>query len=177
LISVIVDHNMPHRLSVSCRMGVSLATTETTSTTAQTVSARRTGVQGSIGVRRSFRKTELTFLAEHSPSSGGALSGTSTNSWAGLTLSGDPSVRWRWDVAARYARRDPTAPLQPTLTNAGAAFSVEWRPLAKLGVRILGEYSDQLGGGTGGLSSSYFTAGAALIWYPRGLASGVTEAG
>jgi hypothetical protein len=126
------------------------------------------GVQGGFSMKRAYRSGSLTFNADVTPSSGGSLSGTSTDTSAGLILVASSGRSFTWSAAARYAYRDPTDPALPSLSSAGGGVSFEWRPMTRLGLRIGADYLVQSGSDDPALDTSFTTGSAGLVWYPRG---------
>lgn len=127
------------------------------------------GLQGRISLGYSFGRQALAFAASHAPSSGGNLPGTSTNTTAGISLSGTPGPRWRWRLNSTYTRRDSTIVLASTLVTISNGVSIERLPRRKLGFRLSGEYVDQSGSASGRLNGAFGNTRVGLVWYPRGL--------
>lgn len=125
------------------------------------------GLQGHVDLERSLREQSLSFEADHGPTAGGAFAGTSTDSTAAVRWRGWRGERFRWESAARYARREPTDATQPTVYSSGLGGSVEWIPGPKFGVTLGGDYVRQTGTGTPLLDGSFTTVRLGVTWYPR----------
>ncbi len=133
----------------------------------------RNGLRAGVALTRQFRPCGISLSAEHGPSSGGALQGTSVDTLTGLSVSGTWSPTWRWSVSARYAYRDPTLPDLPSVHSLGEGFVAEWVPRGKVGVRISGDHMSQDAHGgpaqeISALEISVSTARIGMVWYPRG---------
>ena len=104
-----------------------------------------------------------------SPRGGGALQGTSTDSYLRLYLaSGTARSPWSWDAGVRYTRRESTIETFPTLETAGLGGFVEYGIGSLLSIRLSGGWSEQLNAQTDETNASFGNAGLGLVVYPRG---------
>jgi len=125
------------------------------------------GMQGQLRVVKTMRKTNLSFIALREPSSGGTLTGTSTDTAAQLIIEGDPRPRWHWSVSGRYSKRDPATADFSDITIKVAAAGLEWRPNRHLDFRMALDSIDQSASGVAP-DLSVFTARVGVVWYPKG---------
>ncbi len=126
---------------------------------------------------REYRWWLLRFEAYRGPSSGGTLSGTSTDSVVGLSLARKGAIKWRWALHGRVAWSDPTDPTDPSLRTATLASSFELRPLGRLGLRWSAHVADQSSPREPSLDGSFTVAGFGLVVYPAGTAPGLGPGG
>jgi hypothetical protein len=126
------------------------------------------GFEAGLGLRRDFRHAFITLGADRAPSSGGALRGTSTDTTASLVTGGEIERHSRWEVSARYARRDPSLAADPVLTTIGGAGTLEWFVSRRLGIRFGAARTTQSGNEVAALDGSFTTVRAGLTWYPLG---------
>lgn len=128
----------------------------------------RNGMRAMARLRRSYRRVVFGMFAGYAPTSGGDLAGTSTDSTLGLSLAGAGSVAWDWNIGARYTRREPTDPDQPTRYAAGAYASVERRFGRSAALRLTASQVQQDNGVDGVEDPSVFRALFGVVWYPVG---------
>jgi hypothetical protein len=104
-----------------------------------------------------------------SPSGGGALPGTSTNSYVRLYLaSGTRRSRWSWDVGTRYTRRESTLDTVPTVETTGIEGFVQYGIGSLISFRVGGGWSGQLNADSQATNASFRTAQAGVVIYPKG---------
>jgi hypothetical protein len=135
---------------------------------------RDEGVQGRLQFSRSFKRSELSFIGGRAASSGGSLRGTAVNTFVGVSLGTLSGTKWQYGGALRFARREPSNPLNSDVSSASASLYMEvlFRETLNnsVGIRINGSYVDQLedelqdGRNTG----SFYTLWLGLRWYPLG---------
>ena len=108
-----------------------------------------------------------------SPSGGGALEGTSTNSYVRVYLASGAYVsRWSWDVGVRYTRRDSTLDTAPTVSSAGLEGSVQYGLGNLVSARLGAGWYEQLDSQTETTNASFRTVNVGVVLYPRGRARG-----
>lgn len=164
------DRTLARDTTLAVRLGPFLRVDDFQSGTVS-ATASDYGLAATMEFTKMIRRSSLHVDAGYKPSSGGSLTGTSTDATIGFGFSGDTSPDWPWSLAARWARRDPTDPLDATLTATSVGGSVEWRPRGKkFGLIAYASWVDQAGGGLGEPAGQFLTAGTALIWYPLGAA-------
>jgi hypothetical protein len=129
--------------------------------------ATRTGVQATLGLDRSYRTVDLRLEAQHQPSAGGSLPGTSTDSAIGLDLHGTALDPWIWSFSTRLARRDPNFVDEEVVTSVAAGGSIERSFARALGLRLSANYIDQQSDDPD-LKAGYLIAAVGLVWYPLG---------
>jgi hypothetical protein len=169
MLSFTFDRTISRRASLTIQLGAFNRNATSSSTeAAPAVSESSNGLAGGFTLRETFRNGSLSLVAGHSPSAGGALRGTSTDSAVSLLAAGGVERRWRWEASAHWALRESTAPDAPSLTSAGGGASLEWLPLAEFGLRLGGDYVKQSGNDQAGLNGSFTTVRFGLTWYPRG---------
>jgi hypothetical protein len=166
LLNATMDYRAGRDVTVRVRAGAFRR--EPSGEAAEQDTGRESGLQGGVEVERRARTLSLRFDAGYGPSSGGGLRGTSTDAIAGLSIGGGRERRFRWDAAARYARREPDLEGEATLSTVAGSASFEWLFGQKLGVRIGGEYVRQSGASLAAQNGSSATCTAGLTWYPRG---------
>ena len=103
------------------------------------------------------------------PTGGGALEGTSTNSFAWVyLLSGTTKSPWSWRLGTRYTRRDSTIESQPTYQAVGLNGGIE-RTIAKLlSIRFGAGVSQQISSASGAENAAFGTLNLGLVVYPLG---------
>jgi hypothetical protein len=108
-----------------------------------------------------------------SPSGGGALEGTSTNSYGRVYVgSGAYSSRWDWDVGIRYTRRDSFLESVSTFESAGLEGSLQYGLGPLFSARVGAGWGRQLDADAGVTNASFSSASAGVVLYPRGRARG-----
>ena len=108
-----------------------------------------------------------------SPSGGGALEGTSTNSYARVYIgSGAYSSRLDWDVGIRYTRRDATLDTVSTFESAGLEGSLQYGLGPLFSARVGAGWGRQLDADAGITNASFSSVSAGVVLYPRGRARG-----
>jgi hypothetical protein len=162
------DRIVSRRVTFTMRLGAFGRNATSTTETAPTDGGSSDGFQGGFMVRGTFRNGNVSLVADHGPSSGGALEGTSTDTAVGLLAAGGVERRWRWEASARWARRESNAPVTSDLTSAGGGGSLEWLPTDSVGLRVGGDYVKQSGSEQESLNGSFTTVRFGLTWYPRG---------
>jgi len=123
---------------------------------------------GSVRMSKNYRSSSLSLVAQVQPSSGGSLSGTSTDSGIAVAWIAHPSTAWTAGTTVRYALRSPRIESLGDTESLGGSVSVEWRPIDKLGVRLTADYTDQSSSENPALDRTQTRAALGLVWYPRG---------
>lgn len=119
---------------------------------------------------REYRWWLLRLEAYRGPSSGGTLTGTSTDSVVGLSLGRRGATAWRWSLHGRAAWSDPTDPTDPRLRTVTVATAFELRPLRRLGLRWSAHVADQSSRREPSLDGSFAAAGFGVVFAPIGAA-------
>jgi hypothetical protein len=113
------------------------------------------------------------FRSRVTPSAGGALIGTALLGSVSVTMSnlvpdigpGDPDVRWRWDLYARYSRRVPFDDTLETTDTVAFGGDLERRLTRRLGLRFAASWVQQSGDTTAS-DAGFWKASAWLTYYP-----------
>ncbi len=132
------------------------------------VGADRSGLSAQISFEQMLRAVRLAVYAGHAPSSGGSLSGTSTDTNIGISLASIRARNWTWFTSASYSRRDSSIPGAATLDTLGLGAEIARRLTAKLALSLSASYFEQSGDDPA-LDAEVNRVGLGLIWYPRGV--------
>jgi len=165
------DYDVAEQLQVKLVAGVYHRKQDKSGDTPDAQGGTQTGMNLRFNLERQYRAMILAFNVSHSPSAGGSLGGTSTNTTVQLNLS-SPSVNvWDWETAIRYAHRDPTAATSATVQNVSLGGRVE-REVSRyfgidLGLLAVNQESDNEFEDT-----TYWTAALGLVWHPAGRRKG-----
>jgi hypothetical protein len=106
------------------------------------------------------------------PSMGGGLSGTSTNWYAGVTVTESnyrATTKWRWSIAARYSYRIPTDRDLADTATFSMGGSVERQFVRQLAARVAYRWVEQQQQDDSfAATGSFNVIVAGLVWYPLG---------
>lgn len=171
LLSFTTRRQLSEKTTVSGRVGVFRRDLEPSETVVVSADEAETAIQAAAGLEHATRQGRVTIEGSRGPSSGGALTGTSTDTVVGARWNGARAGRLRWGAGARWAMRDPTIAGDPTLRSAGAGGDVEWLPRPQIGLRLRADWVRQSGGDAIARNGSFLTASIGLRWYPRGATS------
>ena len=114
-------------------------------------------------------KVVLSFDVGVTPTAGGALEGTSTNSRAALYLTkGGRITWWKWGLGTLYTRRDSSFGEGPSYQTWGfdgwlEAYAGEW-----VAFRLGATWSDQTSSSSEVRPAAFTTVYGGLVWYPKG---------
>jgi len=161
-----LEHQAGPKLSVGGELGGYRRTSTAPGDSAGDLT--RNGMRGALRLRREYRRVVFGLFAGYAPTSGGDLAGTSTDSSLGLGLAGTGSAAWDWNLGARYTRRRPTDPDQPTRTATGVSGAVERRFGRSAALRLTASHVRQDNGIEGIENPSVFRALFGVVWYPVG---------
>lgn len=125
------------------------------------------GVTYAASVAKLFPRSRLGVSANHGPSAGGAIVGTSTNTTAALTWAGSPNPRWDWALNSVYTLREPTNPDVPEIETLGGGGRVEWRPGRRAALRLAASYTERTTDDPT-MDASVFVGTLSVVWLPRG---------
>lgn len=143
---------------------------DTAEVPASTLQDRR-GFQAALEFAWALPTVQISVQAARAPTGGGSTAGTSTDTSLLFGLSGEPDPRLRWQFGARYARRRPTQPSDPTFNAYGAGGSLDILLVRNLGLRLTADWAEQSGledGGNTSVEPSFVTARVGIVWYPAG---------
>jgi hypothetical protein len=123
----------------------------------------QSGVSGELSLSRNYEALRLELNAFHRPSSGGALTGTATQTRISLELSSAESrVRWHWSAAPYFGRRTSSSEGRDEIDATGIRADVERRFAWSYGIRLGTHWFDQSD------EESVFNVNASFLWYPFG---------
>jgi len=165
-----LKHAATRKTAVNVRLGA-FDRSQDPNPTAPTVDLDGTGFSGRVSVIHGFKSYTLAFDAGHSPSSGGARQGTSTDTAVGLSLvptleSGRVARRrWDWRLWTKYARRDPSDRTAPSIDSIGLGTWLERTFRFPLGLRLGALIVDQSGESAAD-DGSFYKTNVSLIYRP-----------
>lgn len=127
------------------------------------------GVHFNFEATREARRHRLRLRASHAPASGGALSGTSTDTRLGLSTSVPFADDWSWQLGIAGKRRDPTDPTRMTVESFTLGTGLAWdlQRLLSLEARI--DHVEQ-NSADPTRKASYARGSFGLVLYPLGRA-------
>jgi hypothetical protein len=111
----------------------------------------------------------LSFDIGITPSAGGAIEGTSTNSRVALYLTKGGRISWwKWGLGTRYTRRDSSYGDTPSYQTWGFDGWVEAYAADSVAFRFGATWSDQTSNNDSVRPASFTTAYGGLVWYLKG---------
>jgi hypothetical protein len=124
-------------------------------------------LRAGMGWSHTGRSVATSVALDRAASSGGTLTGTSTDTTLGMSIGNPRPLRWSWSVSARYALRQATRSDVENLRTVAAGFSLERRWRGTLGLRLSGNHLRQITDEEG-LAGSTVEAAVGLVWSPKG---------
>lgn len=128
----------------------------------------RSGALVEFRFQRLYDRMRLTAVASHLPSAGGVFEGTATTSVVGVQLASLRTRQWRFKVAPRITRRDPSDETEGTRTTIGLLGELERAVSVKLAIRGRARWIDQSNDDPAIDDRQSFEAYIGLVWYPLG---------
>jgi hypothetical protein len=103
------------------------------------------------------------------PSTGGGIAGTSTNYFAGAQVTNsDRTATWNWEVAFRYAVREPSENDTLRLQTFSLIGEIERRLGRTAGIRLRTRWVRQQDDDPSRVDGEFVSAAVRLVWYPLG---------